>query len=310
MRQENQLPENKTHDSIYESGTFFKIKVIIITCVLFIVTTFILFPVRDNIKNLVTTSLLANRKCPIPHKRLDFNFLLPEIIITKPIISPRCLKGLKSPLSLDQVSFKVTVPTLWPPGIKGHLIIKKGKSLINLYPKFTILDQEVRVTKTNIKGQLISELIGQRGLLTGDLKTEGHFVITKKSTLKSGEFKIESNNINIPAQTISGFNIISLNLQKMLLAGSIEPGKLDIKALKLGTKSSELQAQFKGDIGIMQNNIRFSKLNLNGKVRLGEKLRESVAILSILLDGKKQVDGFYPMSLGGTIAAPSPQFLK
>lgn len=310
MSNQSQLPENKTHDSIYDSGTLFKIKVIVVTAALFILTTFVLFPIRENITNLITSSLLSNRACPIPHKKLDFNFLLPEVIITAPTISPRCLPGLKSSLTFDQVSFKVTMPTLWPPGIKSHLLIKKGKSVINLYPKFTILDHEIRVTKTNVQGQLISELIGQKSLLTGDLKTEGHFVITKKQKLKSGEFKIESSNMDIPAQTISGFNIISLNIRKMLLAGSINAGKLDIQALKLGTKSSQLQAQFKGKIGLMQNNMRFSKLNLNGKVRLGAKLRESVAILNILLDGKKQVDGFYPMSLGGTLAKPLPQLLK
>jgi type II secretion system protein N len=310
VTQQNQLPENKTHETIYESGAIFKIKVIVISVVLFLLTTFILFPIQDNLKSLVTTALLSNRNCPIPHKKLEFSFLLPKVIITSPTLSKRCLPGLKSPVSFDKAIFKVTMPTLWPPGIKGHLVLKKDNTTINLYPKFTVLDHEVRVTKTTINGSLISDLIGQSGLLTGDLKMEGHFVISKKQQLKSGEFKVDSTNVDIPAQTVSGFNIISLNLRKMQLAGSIEKGKLDIKAFKLGTKTSQLQAQFKGHIGLMQNNIRFSKLNLNGKVRLGEKLRESVLIIGMYLKGKKQVDGFYPMSLGGTLAAPSPQFLK
>lgn len=305
-----QLPETTTHELIYESSLGFKFKLFLLTIIVFSVSLFFFFPVEENLEKLVTSAIKSNRSCPLTYKKMDISLFFPKIKLKDVNLPPRCLgKRSGAPINLDHVQVTLTVPTLFPPGIKSSVQVKKGRSVINAYPRISVNEQVIRVTRSSLTGEFISSFTNFPKLLKGTIQMEGLFNIAKNK-LQSGDFKIDSNNLKIPAQNLSGFDIMTLDLKKLALAGNIKKNDLNLKALKIGSKSSPLQAEFKGKIDLVPTNINFSKMALNGKVKFSSDLKKSLPILDLFLGGKKKVKGFYPMSLGGTFAAPKPNFLK
>ena len=208
------------------------------------------------------------------------------------------------------MSFRITVPSLWPPGIKTHFELKKGKNHLNIYPKLTLFGgHDIRMTKTKLSGEFISSFTNFPNLLKGTLSLEANAKVEGQK-VTDGQFKIDSSDLKIPAQSLMGFNLITINLQKLQLAGDIKGNKVNIKALKIGNAKAPIEAQYKGKITLNPKNVRRSKLALTGKVRFSPEFLTNISILNFFLSGKKKEGEFYPMSLGGTLSLPKPKFLK
>jgi type II secretion system protein N len=303
------IAENEAPDVIYESRFSFKFKLFTITFVVFILTLFYTLSLKSTLSVVLEKQLKNNSRCPIDYQDIKLGFFLPSISLDKPKISGRCFGRGRSDVPLDLATVKVLMPSLWPPGIKTHIQLKKGKSTINIYPKLSPFGHDVRITKTKIDGAFLSSMSAYPNLLTGQITLEANVKI-EKNTIVKGDIKAESNNLNIPSQTIAGFNLMNLNLNTLQMAGSITRNKFKLKALKVGSSSAPIEAQFLGSIDLAKSNIRYSKLALNGKVRFSDEFLENVSILSLFISGKKREGNFYPISIGGTLAVPKPQFLS
>lgn len=310
MSKPNSLEENEAPIEIYESNFTFKLKLILFTTLAFVVTLFLMLPLEDNINQILQTRLKKNRACPIDYKKADISFFLPSVSLIKPSISGRCFgKRDGSSIPLEKMTVKITIPSFWPPGIKAHVLIKEKTSTVNIYPKLTLLGHDIRLTKTKLSGEFISSFTKFPNLLTGQLNVDAHFKI-EGTKVVDGQFKATSKNLRIPAQTLMGFNLIDLYLKRLQLAGTMKGNTVNLQALKIGQSDSPLQSEFKGKINLVTKNMNFSKLDLDGKVRLGDDLLENLSLLKILLQGKKKVKGFYPLKVTGTFASPKPVFLK
>lgn len=301
-------PDNEITPDIYESPFTFKLKIILFTSLAFCVALFLMLPLEENIDMLLTRTLKSNRSCSVDYKKTKLSFMLPGITLIKPKISGRCV-GPGKTVPLDKISINVTVPSFWPPGVKAHVQVKQQKSVVNIYPKFTFLGHDIRVANTKLTGAFISSFTKFPELISGLIDIDAHFKI-EGNKIKSGQFKANSKNLRVPAQNLMGFNLIDLNLKRLQIAGTMKANKINLQAIKIGRENSPLQAEFKGFIGPLKSNINFSKLDLDGKVRLGDDLLDNLSLLKILLQGKKKVGEFYPLKLMGTLAAPKPVFLK
>jgi len=310
MNKQTQLPETTSHELIYQTSFGFKLKVLFLTLFCFLISFFLFFPIQKNLNKFITKSLSQNRKCPLRYQDLTTSFFFPALKMKKVKLPPQCFgKRSGQDLELDHVKVTLSLPTLFPPGLKTSVQVKKGRSIINAYPRLSFGETVVRLTKSSITGDLLSTLIGLPNLLKGSVETEGLFTI-RDNSVEKGDFKITSNDLMVPAQNISGFDLIAMDMKKLLIAGSLVKNKLNLKALKIGVYNSPLEAEFKGKIGLVPGLMNRSSLDLKGKVRFDITLKQSLPILDLFLTGKKQVKSFYPMSLSGTFAAPKPNFLK
>jgi type II secretion system protein N len=99
---------------------------------------------------------------------------------------------------------------------------------------------------------------------------------------------------------VKGFSVPDLDFEQCWLEGDIKGDRLTIRKLDLDGK--ELKIQCQGDMVLRER----GSLNILVKLKPSERLaREQAQLLSLLK--KKDAEGFYQFSLGGTLDAPVPR---
>ena len=103
--------------------------------------------------------------------------------------------------------------------------------------------------------------------------------------------------------------IPSLSFKKFELAANVVKEQVQVKALRIGTPASNLQGEFKGSVSLSKSNIAFSRIDLQGRIRISKEIQEAIPLIRLLLNGKQKKDGFYFVTIGGTVAAPQPKIV-
>jgi type II secretion system protein N len=99
---------------------------------------------------------------------------------------------------------------------------------------------------------------------------------------------------------VKGFSVPDMDFEQCWLEGDIKGDRLTIRKLDLDGK--ELKIQCQGDMVLRER----GSLNILVKLKPSERLaREQAQLLSLLK--KKDAEGFYQFSLGGTLDAPVPR---
>ena len=123
---------------------------------------------------------------------------------------------------------------------------------------------------------------------------------------------MNSKNLSIPKQNISGFELPALNLNNFELKALLDAkNKLKVRQLLLGDDLAPIQSEFQGDILIDQRNIGRSSLNLDGEVKFSNVLLENPALqifFNMFLRGKESNNGYYNLKISGTLSSPLPMF--
>lgn len=301
------IPEGQAIDLIYSNSSWFYKKLIIGAILAFIVALSFNFPVRRNIKKLIVNQLRANRACPISYQSLDVELFLPKIIFDSPVIPGKCFKNPRTQVEFDSMIAKITMPSFWPLGIKSRIEAKSGESVFNIYPRLAIGGNAIQVEDTVISGEFISNLT--QGInINGSFNVQGHFEL-EGGKVDTGSLKIDSSNAALPSQTINNFTIPGLNIGKIELAGNMIKNTFHLKAFRIGREGSPIRGEFKGKIKFSQGNIALSTMDLQGKINFAEDFLNQIPFIRLLLNGKKQSQGFYYLNLSGTFSRPTPQFI-
>ena len=306
--QKVRLPENSVVDEIY---TVDKKNIGILVLLVFgtLLLAFLFnFPFSGGIKPLIAERINKNRACPITYQSLDIGYFLPKIILDHPTISGNCFKSPGKNISFDEAYFQITMPSFWPIGLKTKFHASSDDATLNIFPRIAFGGHAIQIEDTTIKGSFLNQFSPLPNLLKGDIKVQANLDI-KREQIETGNIILKSKNLHIHTQNISGFNLPTIALRNLDVAGTITKKKVHLKAIRLGDKDSPLQAEFKGSIVLSSQNISFSSLNLQGKFRIDDSILNTIGLLRIMLNGKKKKDNFYFLQLKGTLARPQPVFI-
>lgn len=299
------VSDNQLSEKIYTASVL-NWNYIVLGIIFFILGILINIPLKEKITDIVTSKLASNESCPIFFERLEVGDFLEKIKIAGPIISGECL-GRQSSLRFDQMVANLSWPTISPPGISVHLELTDEKSVINIYPVISYPKILVAIKQTTLDGEFLEKLVG------GALKITGKFAIDsslemEKGDILEGNLSLNSTNLIIPRQTISGFNIPTLFLRNFGINGSIpEKNVIDFSNLTIGDKDSMIFTQMKGKLRLNRASFQESKMELAGKIRFSKDFITSFPILNLLLSGKTPgTDGLYNIKLEGPLSSLKP----
>ena len=144
--------------------------------------------------------------------------------------------------------------------------------------------------------------IGSYALLKNQgLKLSGKFGGNFEMTGDSGKGRLWLKGLASRELKIQGFSIPDLDFEQCWLEAEIKGDRLTIKKLELEGK--ELKVRCLGDLILRERGT----INLTVKLKPSERMaREQEAIFSLLKN--KDAEGYYQLSLGGTLSEPLARF--
>lgn len=273
----------------------------------FLILTFTL-PVSKGLHSFIENNILKTRACPINYKKMELSFFFPGISLRNLSIPGRCFNDPSKSLRFDDANFSLSFPSFWPIGIKTKLDASFKDTHINIYPRLSISGHSIQISNTSITTALINQFTPNPNMIKGNFKVKGNIEL-KSNQIDSAHLLVSSTDITIPTQSIMGLKISAMPLRKFELAANIAKNQIQIKALRIGNSTADIQAKLKGTIILSKSNINYSKLNLQGKFKISRKLQEALPLVRLLLNGKKKKDGHYFISIGGSLAAPVPKII-
>lgn len=305
----------KTHpdelpEEIYIQKKSFFFKVSIAAFLLGVLAFMLNFPIGKIIKANAEMAIASNTACPISYDEMKFEWFLPKVILTKPVINGRCYSNPSSSLKLADLSISFQSPSFWPLGVKLHTKIKHKLSVINIYPTIGLGGQVIKVEKSSISHKTLKEFLGPKAFnFTGDIEVES-LIKLDGGKISQSDFLVTSTNLSIPSQNIEGFDVPNLPIGAFQLKGSINAKELiEIQDFQLGAANSPILAEASGAIKLNTHNISNSTLDINGEVKFTAELLEKFAIINMMLSGRESTDrGFYKFKVGGKFSSPMPFF--
>ncbi|MBT3983339.1 MAG: type II secretion system protein GspN [Bacteriovoracaceae bacterium] len=262
------------------------------------------FPLTQVIEGKIQKAISGVKNCNIAYKELSLNFLfLPNLNLRTPSVSGRCIGGKE--IKLDELAIKFRGPGFSPFGVKLLTQAGVNKSKFEVYstigPKEQVISVPSAIFHFSDFKNLYEDVFKIRGI--GSLNALGN---VKNSSLSSGTFKLDLKGLEIPPQTISGFDVPSLVLGTGVVKGKYNNQKLTFDNLDLGNAHSPIRATFKGTIDINPRSMKNSRLNLTGKVNFSKEFLDDFSILNIFLQKIKMENGFYMLRVTGTVSRPIP----
>ncbi|ATH07506.1 type II secretion system protein GspN [Halobacteriovorax marinus] len=301
---------NELPDEIYIQKKTYFAKVAMASSILIFLAFLMNFPIGTILKSQVENAIRSNPTCPITYDEMRFEWFLPKVILTKPVVSGRCYSNPSSSLKLSDLVISFQSPSFWPLGIKLHSKVKHKLSVINIYPTVGIGGTVIKVEKSSLSHKTLKEFLGTKSLnFTGDIEIES-LVKIDGSKLSQSDFLITSSNLSIPGQNIGGFDLPNLPIGALQLKGSLNSKDLlEIQDFQLGSPTSPVMAEANGVIKLNTHNMSNSTLDIAGEVKFSPSFLENFAIINMMLSGKESTNkGFYKFKVGGKFAAPMPSF--
>lgn len=304
------IDASKLEESIYASTRLSKGKLI----ALFIFSLLIFVGINLSFTKRLTEQLekviKGTPQCPIIHKGIAIEWLLPKIVVKAPSLSASCFNRRKGgPLKLEDVAINLGIPSVYPPGIKLHGEIKpiRGKSRINLYPIIGLTSHFIKISNTVIDDQLLAEIFG-KSIIEGMFEIESNLQV-ENSELANGDLLIKSKNLIIRSQNIQGLNLPQLRIGNFQVKANLNKTKLSIISLIIGDDQSPIYLSLSGNIRLNKYNVASSKLELAGDIRFSPDFITAFPAINLFLSGKESQGGMYRIEIGGSFNAPSPRIL-
>ena len=305
---EENLTEGHNTSEVYKQNKRQIFILLVLPFSLFVLTLMWNLPVTSGAQTLLEEKVLKTRQCSLIYKDLELSLFLPGLSLSELTVPGRCFGNPKSALHFNNADFGITFPSFWPIGVKTKFNANFEDTKINVFPRLTISGHSIQIANSKITTKFINQFTPTPNMINGDFDIKGNVEIIGQN-IDSAHLLIDSNNLFIPGQSISGIMIPALPLKKFELATNIVKNQAKIKALRIGTPDSTLQGEFKGTINLSKSNIAFSKIDLQGKIRISKEIQEALPLIRLLLNGKNKKDGFYFITLGGTLGAPQPKIV-
>jgi type II secretion system protein N len=159
--------------------------------------------------------------------------------------------------------------------------------------------------------------IGKIGLLKIAADVNGSAIISGKADFSTSTDNLTETDANIDldlrkividAQSIQGFSIPQLTMSDGKIDATVDHGKGQVKALRLGRQDSatdDIKAVINGDI-MFGKTVQNSTMNLKAVFSLSQNLMKSFAVLDMLLAAGKRPNGEFSYRLQGPLLSPNP----
>lgn len=263
------------------------------------------YPFGEKIKDQVKKATAG--ACAFDYTDIKFEFLLPKIVVNDVILPASCFGKQGAPIRLDYVNLGFRIISFSPFGIPFKLDTQYNRQPIELYYVLGFGGQTIRMIDQRL---VLSRLEG----LMGNFKLGGSVVVDvlvqmdMSQKLKALDIKAKSEDFKIPAQTLmQNFNLPNLSVRKFYLETSSENfPQLKVNSLVLGDPDSPVRMNLKGTIS-MREPADMSPMNLGGELAFSDQFKENFPVSFLVNDTYTVKDGFYQITLGGTLGAPALQ---
>lgn len=307
----NKLAPTDLDDEVYEFEPGFGFKLGLIAFVIFVISFFSNFTIRESLENLIANNLQKSASCPLLFSGIEVSFFLPSLKIKNLELDGSCFSNPFSTVELGDVNTFLYGPSFSPFGLKFKTEITKGRTALNIYSSLGFGSSAIRIEESVIDSSILNSILGPKLKLAGTFNIDT-VIYLQKFKLNSGNFLIKSNSLIIPNQKVAAFDLPNLAIQNFVFKAHLKQASsqiknLDIMTLELGSNESPLIAQVKGAIKLNDKYMQGSDLNLRGKVKFSQSFLESFSILNLFLTGKQaDEDGYFPLTISGTLGAPKP----
>lgn len=308
MMSNKQVSPEVLDEQVYSNDGMPYIKIILIALCMFCVGLLLNFSLQNNIKNKIAAALSAQPSCPIVYEDLNVQLLFPSIGLSKATLPGSCFQSRGSSIELDNIEFYLSGLSFYPFGLKfdgkalGEQLDFKSTLSLGLPRPF------FKLHKSTIDMKLINALISRPGLLSGDLELEAQGQLDGP-LIKQMNMLIQAKKLSLPAQTISGLRIPTLNFGQA--AGKLrlsDHNELNLDEFVLGNENSPIVGKLNGQVRLNQNNINGSQLDLTAFLKFSPSFIESFPVLNFFLNNKEKNDeDFYKIQITGLLGSPNVQ---
>ena len=262
------------------------------------------FPIGDKLKALLN-SQLKNTGCNPDFSQIHMEWFLPKIVVSDLVLPASCLGRTGEPIKLNYAKLNFHFINFSPLGIPFRLDTETYGQPISLYFVQGFGKQMIRLKDQKLSMTKLQPLLGSfklGGNITVDLS-----MLMENKGISDLSFKAASENLEIPTQSIQGFTIQSLKLNKFFAEANTEVSpRLKVNKLIIGDPDSPIRANFSGKIDLQNGAAMMSPMDLAGEVAFSETFKQTLPLIDMMFQSFTQKDGFYQIRLGGTLGAPKP----
>jgi hypothetical protein len=261
------------------------------------------YPFGEKLKDQIKKMTAGN--CAIDYSDIGMELLpLPKLVIQDLIIPSSCTGREGAPLRLDFVNLSFRLISFSPLGIPFKLETRYNNQPIELFYVVGLSGQTIRMKDQRLVLSRLEGLMGNfklGGSVTVDVLMQMDF----KQNLTALDIKAQSNDFKIPAQTVmQNFNLPTLSVRKFYLETTSENfPALRVSKFILGDPDSPVRMDLKGRVNVREP-FAFSPIKLDGELAFSEQFKQQFPVTFIVNESYTVKDGFYQVTLGGTVGAP------
>lgn len=292
---------NEISEDIYGPKYWTKFRLILLSVVLVIMGFLVNFSLEEKINKWLLATLTTNDVCPITFDKIELSYFPPRAIVKKPIIQGICFGQINNKLPLKNFIIGLSIPSFYPPGIKLHLSLLEGKTIINLYPTLSFSTQFLDIEETKIDTKIFAPMFSDnQSSFGGILKIEGILKLDS-GVLEDGRIHISSNDFYLPAQAIKGFEIPLLDIKYLDVNTHFTNKKtMQIDHIKIGKAGGPIEINLKGNLIIDPSNFLNSELQLSGSLKLSTFILTNFSFIKLFLPAEN-TSGTYQMKINGPL---------
>jgi hypothetical protein len=263
------------------------------------------YPVGPQLKTFLKKNLKGTG-CNPDYDDIRISWLMPKVIVSDLSLPASCLGRQGDALKFTHVTINFQLINFSPFGIPFKIDTEMNGQPLTLYFVQGFGERLVRLKDQSIVLSRLQPLIGNFKV-TGTVTVDVNALLANNNALKNLTLKAQSKDLQVPSQNLEGFTTPNLRLNDLFIeANSDTPPRVNIDKIILGDPESPMRANFKGRVDLQSGNVAFSPLSLNGEVAFSETLKNQLPLIDMMFQSYTQKDGFYQISLGGTLGAPKP----
>lgn len=302
---QKQLNDTELADDIYLPKNIPVVKIVLFGLVAMALGLLINFPIVGMIESKVRSAILENPNCPIQTQQFQFRVFPPRLNMNGVQIAGSCFQNPGQSLQFDSLSFGLTRPSFYPVGLLFNTVVKSKTDNLNVSLSVGIPSPKFRLYPSKLDTKNINVIAGTGNLLRGDLNFEGQGTLDWGFDLKNMSLIVRSTNLVIPAQTIQGLQLPSLNFGSALLKLRVQDHTdVLVEEMIIGSETSPMTASLRGRIDLNQTFLGSSELSLNTDLFMAEDLINSFPIVNLFLGSYAQGDGKFQFLLTGPLSSP------
>jgi hypothetical protein len=263
------------------------------------------YPIGDKIKDQIKKA--TGGSCPFDYNDVRFELFLPKMVIDDVTIPASCLGKEGAPIRLSYLNLGFRLISFSPFGIPFKIETQYNGQPIELFYVLGFGGQTIRMVDQRL---VLSRLEG----LMGNFKLGGSVIVDvlvqmdMNQKMTALDIKAKSEDFKIPAQNVmQNFSLPALNVRKFYLETNSENfPTVKVVSFTLGDPDSPVRMDLKGSVKI-QEPMNFSTLKLDGELAFSEQFKQQFPVTFIVNDTYTVKDGFYQVTLGGSLGAPALQ---